>query len=78
VLIAAMVGWGGWLLMIGNQAGGFWITWGFLNLIINPRHPPPLDDATRLDWRRVALGLAVLVIFILTFMPAPLREIRIQ
>lgn len=78
VLVGAMVAWGGWLSFIqGNQAGGFWMMWGFLNLIINPRHPPPLDDATRLDGRRVALGLAVLVIFILLFMPAPLREIRL-
>nr|HID12211.1 hypothetical protein [Anaerolineae bacterium] len=76
--IAAMVAWGGWLLMGGNEAGGFWLTWGFLNLLLNPRHPPPLDDATRLDWSRVALGLLVLMIFILTFMPAPLREIRMQ
>ncbi len=79
VLIAAMVAWGGWLSWVmGNQAGGFWLTWGFLNLLINPRHPPPLDDATRLDGRRVALGLAVLAMFMLLFMPAPLREIRIQ
>jgi membrane-associated protease RseP (regulator of RpoE activity) len=78
VAIAAMVTWGGWLLMSGNEAGGFWLTWGFLNLMLNPRHPPPLNDATRLNWRRIALGLSVLAIFALTFMPAPLREIRIQ
>jgi len=75
--IAAMVAWGGWLLMSGNEAGGFWMTWGFLNLLINPRHPPPLDDATRPDLPRVALGLLVLAVFILTFMPEPLREIHL-
>lgn len=75
-LIAAMVGWGGLLLMRGNQAGGFWTMWGFVNMLLNRRHPPPLDDVTRLDGRRVALGLLMLVIFVLTFMPAPLREIR--
>jgi len=78
VLIAAMVGWGWWLLTAGNDAGGFWLTWAFLNLILNPRHPPPLDDATKLDGRRIALGLLVLAIFILTFMPTPLREIHLQ
>lgn len=76
--IAAMVIWGGWLLMSGNQAGGFWLTWGFLNLFLNPRHPPPLNDAAKLDMRRVALGLLVVAIFILTFMPAPLREIQLR
>ncbi len=78
IVIAAMVGWGGWLLMSGNEAGGFWLTWGFLNLLLNPRHPPPLNDATRLDGRRIALGLLMLAIFILTFMPAPLREIHLR
>jgi len=78
VVIAAMVAWGGWLLMGGNEAGGFWLTWGFLNLILNPRHPPPLDDATKLGGRRIILGLLMLAIFILTFMPAPLREIHLR
>jgi membrane-associated protease RseP (regulator of RpoE activity) len=78
VAIAAMMVWGGLLLIGGNEAGGFWLTWGFLNLLMNPRHPPPLNDATKLDGRRIALGLLVLAIFILTFMPAPLREIRLQ
>jgi membrane-associated protease RseP (regulator of RpoE activity) len=52
------------------------MTWGFLNLFLNPRHPPPLNDATRLDARRIVLGLFVLAIFVLTFMPAPLREVH--
>jgi len=59
VLIVAMIAWGGILMMLGNGAGGFWLTWGFLNLLLNARHPPPLDDATKPDWRRVALGLLV-------------------
>ncbi len=75
--IGAMVAWGGWLLIGGNEAGGFWLTWGFLNLLLNPRHPPPLDDATKIDGRRIALGLVILAIFILTFMPAPLREVQL-
>jgi Zn-dependent protease len=78
IAIAAMAAWGTWLLISGNEAGGFWLTWSFLNLVINPRHPPPLDDATRLDGRRIAFGLLVVAIFVLTFMPAPLREIRLQ
>ena len=65
-------------MMSGNGAGGFWMTWGFLNLILNPRHPPPLDDATKLHGRRVALGLLTLTIFVLLFMPAPLQVVSIQ
>ena len=75
-VIVAMLLWGGWMLTHGNEAGGFWLTWGFLNMVLNQRHPPPLDDATRIDGRRLALGLLVLLIFIFTFIPAPLREVR--
>ncbi len=78
VLIVAMIAWGGWLTMNDNGAGGFWLTWSFLNMALNLRHPPPLDDVTRLDRKRVILGLLVLAIFILTFMPAPLQEIYVQ
>jgi len=78
IVIGMMAAWGGWLLAGGNEAGMFWLTWAFLNLLINPRHPPPLNDTTRLDGRRVALGLLMLVIFVLTFMPAPLREIHLR
>lgn len=76
--IIAMFIWGGWLMMSGNQAGGFWLLWGFLNLVLNPRHPPPLNDATPLDGRRIVLGLLVVVIFILTFMPAPLQQVSLR
>ena len=65
------------MLMNGNQAGSFWLMWGFLNLAINPRHPPPLNDAAKLRGRRIAFGLLMLVIFILLFMPAPLREVQL-
>jgi membrane-associated protease RseP (regulator of RpoE activity) len=77
IAIAAMAGWGGWMLMQGNEAGGFWLMWGFLNMVLNPRHPPPLNDASKLDGRRVVFGLLVLVIFVLLFMPAPLREVQL-
>jgi membrane-associated protease RseP (regulator of RpoE activity) len=77
VLIGAMLAWGGWTLMSGNQAGGFWLMWGFLNMFLNPRHPPPLNDATKLDGRRIALGLAMLVLFVLLFMPLPLQQVQL-
>jgi membrane-associated protease RseP (regulator of RpoE activity) len=75
LLIVAMFGWGGWLLMNGNQAGSFWLMWGFLNMLLNRKHPPPLNDVTELDGRRVAVGVLMLVIFVLTFMPSPLQQI---
>ena len=77
VAVVAMVGWGGWLVLNGNEGGGFWLLWGFLNLVMNRQHPPPLDDVTRVDARRIALGLVALLIFVATFTPSPLREIRL-
>ena len=75
VFIAAMLAWGGFLLLRGNQAGGFWVLWGFMNIILNRKHPPPLDDVTALRGGRIAVGILMLVIFIVTFMPSPLRTI---
>ncbi len=76
VLIAAMFGFGGVLLMRGNEAGGFWVLWGIMNLMLNRKHPPPLDDVTALGRGRIAVGVLMLVIFILTFMPSPLRQVQ--
>ena len=75
VLIGAMVAWGGWLAFNGNAAGGFWLLWSFLNLSMNRRHPPPLNDATKLGWPRVALGVFMFVLFILLLMPMPQQVI---
>ncbi|MCP4537038.1 MAG: site-2 protease family protein [Chloroflexi bacterium] len=77
IAVIAMIAWGGWLLVSGNQAGGIWLTWGFMNMFFNPHHPPPLNDVTVLDRRRIVLGLLVLVIFILLFMPAPLKQVQL-
>lgn len=78
VAIVAMIAWGGWLLLSGNGAGGLWLMWGLLNMMLNRQHPPPLDDATGLDLRRIALGLLMLLIFVALFMPAPLQIVSVR
>jgi membrane-associated protease RseP (regulator of RpoE activity) len=75
ILIGAMAAWGGWLALSGNGAGGIWLMWGLLNLALNRRHPLPLDDVTKLDWPRVVLGVCLMIIFVLLFMPAPLQQV---
>lgn len=51
-----------------------WFIWLLLiMMVIGPYHPPALDDVTRLDVRRRLVGYAVIVIFILTFVPVPMR-----
>jgi membrane-associated protease RseP (regulator of RpoE activity) len=77
-VIGGMFALGGWMLFQGNEGGGFWLLWGFLNLLMNRKHPPPLNDVTKLDGRRIALGLIVLLLFVLTFMPSPLRTVEVE
>lgn len=52
-----------------------WLVWGMLALLIGPRHPPPLNDISRLSPRYMLLALFGLLIFVLLFMPDPLRSI---
>ena len=53
------VGWFLWIVLI------FWV--------IGPYHPPALDDVTTLDPKRRMLGYLIILIFILIFIPVPLR-----
>lgn len=71
IIIGAMAAWGGWLVLNGNGGGGIWLLWGFLNFSVNRQHPPPLNDVTKLGWPRVALGVMMVVLFVLLFMPVP-------
>jgi membrane-associated protease RseP (regulator of RpoE activity) len=58
------VGWTGWFL---------WLV--LINLLGGPFHPPALDDVTQLDSRRHWVGYFVLLVFIVTFVPVPLRPV---
>lgn len=58
------IGWSGWFL---------WLV--LINLLGGPFHPPALDDVTELDPRRRWIGYAVIAIFVLTFVPVPLRAL---
>lgn len=59
-------------LLPDNQT---WLIWGVLALLIGPRHPPPLNDISRLGPRHTALAVFGLVVFALLFMPSPLRQV---
>src|SRR5712691_11203366 len=48
-----------------------WFLFGFLIFILGVRHPPPLNDLTRLDPGRKLIGIAAVVILIVTFVPQP-------
>ena len=48
-----------------------WIFFAFLILMLGARHPPPLNDLTRLDPLRKLVGVAAVAILFLTFVPVP-------
>ena len=51
-----------------------WFFWLFLVVaVIGPFHPPALDDVTELDGKRRLIGFVVLALFVLIFIPSPLR-----
>lgn len=59
------------LRSIGFTSWFFWLILIFA--LIGPFHPPALDDVTRLDPNRRLVGYLVIFIFIITFVPVPLR-----
>jgi len=48
-----------------------WIFFAFLILMLGARHPPPLNDLTRLDPLRKLVGIGAVAILLLTFVPVP-------
>ena len=52
-----------------------WLVWAVLMTFIRLDHPPTWDVRIPLDNKRTTLGWMALVIFVLTFIPIPFREI---
>jgi membrane-associated protease RseP (regulator of RpoE activity) len=63
-----------WLQAIGYEGWFLWLLLIFL--LIGPYHPPALDDVTTLDPRRRWVGYLVIAIFILIFVPVPVRIVQ--
>jgi len=63
---------GAYLYVMGNPAWPTWIIWAVLAFFLGPRHPPPLNDASRVGPGRTFLGILLLLIFVATFVPVPL------
>ncbi len=58
---------------IGFQGWFLWLALIFF--LIGPYHPPALDDVTTLDRKRRWIGYLVILIFIVTFVPVPMRTL---
>jgi membrane-associated protease RseP (regulator of RpoE activity) len=53
-----------------------WLTLVVLLLLFGMRHPQPYDVETNLDTRRKIVACFVLIIFVLSFVPAPFPEMK--
>lgn len=66
-----------WLIALGVAVAGIWYPgwWVLLGLLLltRLRHPHTDDEAAPLGRGRVVLGLLALLIFVLTFIPRPIR-----
>ncbi|UCC61701.1 MAG: site-2 protease family protein, partial [Anaerolineae bacterium] len=62
----------GFTLIMGLFWQGWWL-WTMLIWFFGQQHAAPLDDITPLTVRHRVLAAAALLIFVLTFIPVPLR-----
>lgn len=68
-----------WGALIATLALSFvslnWLVWGLLVFfLVRVKHPPIYDDNSPVTLREKLIGLASLVIFILTFIPVPFKQ----
>jgi membrane-associated protease RseP (regulator of RpoE activity) len=61
------------LIIMGVFFWEGWLIWALLLVFIGVRHPPVLLPHISLDDRRRKVGYSALVIFVLTFIPAPFK-----
>lgn len=65
----------GGLLLMGLLWPG-WLLWGVLILLLSRGQQEPLENITPLSSREVAIALLLLVLFVVTIAPVPLRYIN--
>jgi membrane-associated protease RseP (regulator of RpoE activity) len=61
------------LIVIGILYWPGWLIWAALMIIIGYKHPPVVYPHIQLDKKRKYIGWVSLVIFVLTFTPAPVQ-----
>lgn len=54
-----------------------WVTLVVLMIIFGRRHPKPCDDITELDGARKKIAVVMIIVFILSFIPAPFPQMTI-
>ena len=52
-----------------------WFLFALLILILGAKHPPPLNDITKLDTKRIMVGVLAFVVLIAAFVPIPMSAV---
>lgn len=64
------------MMLLGIWASRVWLMWALiLFVLLGIRHPAPLDGDVPLDRRRKLVGVGMLAVFVLTFVPVPFGEL---
>jgi membrane-associated protease RseP (regulator of RpoE activity) len=64
------------LIPLGIFVWQGWLIFAVLTLFLGLRHPPPIYDYLPLDPRRRLIGWIAVVLFIVTFVPEPLKLVE--
>jgi len=59
------------LVVLGIFYWAGWLIWAVLIYILGVKHPALLIDSQKLSWKRKIVGIIIILIFILSFIPAP-------
>ena len=76
---AKYLSWATIAVLVGLGLSGLYLGWllfAVIILFLGVRHPPPLNDMTKLDLKRKALGVATFVVLIIAFVPIPLVSLN--
>jgi len=52
-----------------------WLLFALLILFLGARHPPPLNDISKLDKKRIGVGVVAFAILVVAFVPIPMVQI---
>jgi hypothetical protein len=66
------------LLLVGFVAMGVffwvgWFVWALIILLLGLKHPRIIDEETPLSWPRKVLSVLIIIVFILSFIPDPVK-----
>ena len=60
------------MLALGLIVYEGWLIIALFIMLLGARHPPPLNDITKLGMKRLAVGVVAVVVFITAFVPEPI------